>query len=87
MSHKYLFCFLRYDHHQKTFTDSVSSLIPGKPFVTKLSSAGLIYVHFGKKLIAQLIGKPETDVLTEKIVSSIKLTFFFKKKENIYAQI
>ena len=53
--------------------------MPGKPFVTKLSSAGLIYVHFGKKLIAQLIGKPETDELTERIVSTYhKITFFSK---------
>jgi len=61
----------RYDHHQKTFEDTVSSLLPEKPFVTKLSSAGLIYVHFGKKLIAQLIGKQEDHDLTEKIFDKV----------------
>jgi len=61
----------RYDHHQKTFVDTVSSLIPDKPFETKLSSAGLVYVHFGKKLIAQLIEKPEDHDLTEKIFDKV----------------
>jgi uncharacterized UPF0160 family protein len=37
----------RYDHHQRTFTTTLSEL----GFKTKLSSAGLIYKHFGRDLI------------------------------------
>jgi len=37
----------RYDHHQNTF----NTTFPNRP--TKLSSAGLVYMHFGKKIIAQ----------------------------------
>ncbi|ORY64927.1 putative UPF0160 protein C27H6.8 [Pseudomassariella vexata] len=43
----------RYDHHQRTF----STTFPGRP--TKLSSAGLVYMHFGKAIIAQQLSKPE----------------------------
>ncbi|XP_036863074.1 MYG1 exonuclease isoform X2 [Manis javanica] len=51
----------RYDHHQRSFTETMSSLLPGKPWQTKLSSAGLIYLHFGHKLLAQLLGTSEED--------------------------
>lgn len=61
----------RYDHHQKTFSDTMSSLMPGKPWTTKLSSAGLIYVHFGKKLIAQLTGQAETEPIIDKIYDKV----------------
>lgn len=36
----------RYDHHQNTFTETLS-----EDFKTKLSSAGLIYKHFGHEII------------------------------------
>ena len=39
----------------------MSSLSPGKPWQTKLSSAGLIYLHFGHKLLAQLLVTSEED--------------------------
>ncbi|KAL8718254.1 MAG: hypothetical protein Q9225_004592 [Loekoesia sp. 1 TL-2023] len=46
----------RYDHHQRTF----STTFPNRN--TKLSSAGLIYLHFGKAIIAQSTGlDPESD--------------------------
>lgn len=51
----------RYDHHQRSFTETMSSLAPGKPWQTKLSSAGLIYLHFGHRLLAQLLGTSEED--------------------------
>ncbi|CAN4082254.1 unnamed protein product [Withania somnifera] len=38
----------RYDHHQKGFEE-----IFGHGFTTKLSSAGLVYKHFGKEIIAK----------------------------------
>ena len=43
----------RYDHHQRTF----DATFPDRP--TKLSSAGLVYMHFGKAIIAQHLGIPE----------------------------
>jgi uncharacterized UPF0160 family protein len=43
----------RYDHHQRTF----DTTFPNRP--TKLSSAGLVYMHFGKAIIAQRLGVSE----------------------------
>jgi uncharacterized UPF0160 family protein len=41
----------RFDHHQRGFQE-----IFGHGFTTKLSSAGLVYKHFGKEVIATQIG-------------------------------
>ncbi|XP_067170281.1 MYG1 exonuclease [Apteryx mantelli] len=49
----------RYDHHQRSFTQSMRCLRPDKPWTTKLSSAGLIYCHFGSQILAGLLGLPE----------------------------
>ncbi|XP_040510782.1 MYG1 exonuclease [Gallus gallus] len=49
----------RYDHHQRSFTQSMQSLQPSKPWTTKLSSAGLVYCHFGSEILAGLLGQPE----------------------------
>eukprot|EP00268_Persea_americana_P047386 TRINITY_DN4935_c0_g1_i4.p1 TRINITY_DN4935_c0_g1~~TRINITY_DN4935_c0_g1_i4.p1 ORF type:complete len:375 (+),score=75.92 TRINITY_DN4935_c0_g1_i4:229-1353(+) len=38
----------RYDHHQKGFTE-----VFGHGFATKLSSAGLVYKHYGMEIIAK----------------------------------
>ncbi|KAI2623758.1 putative UPF0160 protein C27H6.8 [Xylaria nigripes] len=43
----------RYDHHQRTF----DTTFPDR--ATKLSSAGLVYMHFGKALIAQRLNQSE----------------------------
>jgi uncharacterized UPF0160 family protein len=55
----------RYDHHQRTFNTTFLD----RP--TKLSSAGLIYMHFGKAIIAQHLevpeDHPEVDILWMKI--------------------
>ncbi|KAI4267250.1 MAG: hypothetical protein L6R38_008333 [Xanthoria sp. 2 TBL-2021] len=55
----------RYDHHQRTF----DTTFPNKS--TKLSSAGLVYLHFGKAIIAQRTGlHPESediDILWRKL--------------------
>ncbi len=55
----------RYDHHQRTF----DTTFPTKS--TKLSSAGLVYLHFGKAIIAQRTGlNPESedvDILWKKL--------------------
>ncbi|KAF1987873.1 MYG1 protein-like protein [Aulographum hederae CBS 113979] len=55
----------RYDHHQRDF----STTFPARS--TKLSSAGLVYKHFGHAIIAQQTGldagSPDVNVLYEKI--------------------
>jgi uncharacterized UPF0160 family protein len=54
----------RYDHHQREFT----TVFPGHN--TKLSSAGLVYMHFGKDIISTVTGLPagpDLDILFEKI--------------------
>lgn len=47
----------RYDHHQKGFTETFSDAYP-----TKLSSAGLVYKHFGKRIIGELVQRDEETV-------------------------
>ncbi|XP_017875319.1 UPF0160 protein MYG1, mitochondrial isoform X2 [Ceratina calcarata] len=61
----------RYDHHMRDFKESVSTVIkkPGYDCKIKLSSAGLIYCHFGHEIIKQLI--PE--------LSDDKVEIIFKK--------
>ncbi|XP_043420003.1 MYG1 exonuclease isoform X3 [Prionailurus bengalensis] len=65
----------RYDHHQRSFTETMSSLSPGKPWQTKLSSAGLIYLHFGHKLLAQLLGTNEEDSMVGTIYDKMYENF------------
>jgi uncharacterized UPF0160 family protein len=43
----------RYDHHQRTFTTTFPS------HETKLSSAGLVYMHFGQAIISERPGLPK----------------------------
>lgn len=44
---------------RRSFTESMRSLRPDKPWSTKLSSAGLVYCHFGSQILAGLLGQPE----------------------------
>ncbi|OBZ81012.1 hypothetical protein A0J61_10939, partial [Choanephora cucurbitarum] len=46
----------RYDHHQRGFTETFDA-----EHKTKLSSAGLVYKHFGKEVIMNVLGKTEID--------------------------
>ena len=47
---------LRFDHHQRGFNQTFSD-----KFKTKLSSAGLVYKHYGKEIIVSSIGQKLTD--------------------------
>ncbi|KAL4706364.1 hypothetical protein ACJJTC_018463 [Scirpophaga incertulas] len=49
----------RYDHHQREFTGTLSSLRPelGSKYNIKLSSAGLIYTYYGENVIRQFAPK------------------------------
>ncbi|TPP63991.1 Metal-dependent protein hydrolase [Fasciola gigantica] len=48
---------LRFDHHQKGFTLTWSSFFDTGKWNVKLSSAGLIYVHFGKRVISLMTNR------------------------------
>ncbi|OZJ06797.1 hypothetical protein BZG36_00166 [Bifiguratus adelaidae] len=56
----------RYDHHQRGFEETFD-----KAHKTKLSSAGLVYKHFGHEIIAWELGLPmgndEVDLLYHKV--------------------
>ncbi|KAJ3118328.1 hypothetical protein HDU96_002485 [Phlyctochytrium bullatum] len=47
----------RYDHHQRGFNETFDAVHT----VTKLSSAGLVYKHFGREAVAQVLGWEEGD--------------------------
>lgn len=62
----------RFDHHQPTFSSTLSSIFPKKNFGNiKLSSAGLIYAHFGHKIISQLMDWPKDDPRTDKLFDTV----------------
>jgi len=65
----------RYDHHQKTFSHTMNSLDSKKKWVTKLSSAGLVYCYFGREIIAHLLGSKEDDKLVEKVFDKVYENF------------
>ena len=52
----------KFDHHQRGFEE-----IFGHGFVTKLSSAGLVYKHFGREIVARVLEFPQDDPRVEKI--------------------
>ncbi|KAF2142663.1 uncharacterized protein K452DRAFT_227027 [Aplosporella prunicola CBS 121167] len=60
----------RYDHHQREFNE----FFPGRS-ATKLSSAGLVYKHFGKEIIAQQTGlaidSEDAEILYQKLYDNI----------------
>jgi uncharacterized UPF0160 family protein len=59
----------RYDHHQRTF----DTTFPGRP--TKLSSAGLVYMHFGRDIIARRLGDGANDAHVDLLYRKIYENF------------
>ncbi|KAK1750808.1 metal-dependent protein hydrolase [Echria macrotheca] len=59
----------RYDHHQRSF----STTFPGRP--TKLSSAGLVYMHFGQEIIARRLAVPTDSETVSLIYTKIYESF------------
>ncbi|XP_065169004.1 MYG1 protein isoform X2 [Atheta coriaria] len=58
----------RFDHHQRDFNHTLSTVLPHiKNKNIKLSSAGLIYAHFGMQVISEVLKnqnfQPDTDCL------------------------
>ncbi|KAK4191154.1 metal-dependent protein hydrolase [Podospora australis] len=59
----------RYDHHQRSF----NTTFPER--ATKLSSAGLVYMHFGRQIIARRLGQPEDGEQVGLVWNKIYLSF------------
>lgn len=53
----------------------MKTLNPNKPWVTKLSSAGLVYLHFGQRVISQILKTKEEDDVTCKIYDKMYENF------------
>lgn len=53
----------------------MKTLNPNKPWVTKLSSAGLVYLHFGQRVISQILKTKVEDDVTRKIYDKIYENF------------
>jgi uncharacterized UPF0160 family protein len=62
----------RFDHHQREFTGTFS-----EKFKTKLSSAGLVYKHFGREILSNIINS-ETDPDQRDQVPAIVDSFYDK---------
>jgi len=76
----------RFDHHQKSFTHTFSSLRPEKSLWNiKLSSAGLVYVHFGRQVIEHIVKKltPTSKCVDEKLIDIL----YDKMYENFVKEI
>lgn len=50
----------RFDHHQSSFQDTYNS-----NYKTRLSSAGLVYKHFGSEIITSMVGNADSKVAAE----------------------
>ena len=62
----------RYDHHQREFDESMRSLSGGNyPWSTKLSSAGLVYFHFGHRILSLISSLALEDPNLEQIYCKI----------------
>ena len=60
----------RFDHHQRGFEE-----IFGHGFTTKLSSAGLVYKHFGREIVARVLDFSKDDPRVETIYLKTYKTF------------
>ncbi|XP_065347537.1 MYG1 exonuclease [Cloeon dipterum] len=67
----------RYDHHQRQFNETMKSLRPNKPFEIKLSSAGLVYCHYGEQILRDMIGK-DNEKLLDILFNKIYETFIME---------
>lgn len=53
----------RYDHHQRTFQHTMSTLSDELVGTVRLSSAGLVYHHFGKQVLEKILDSKEEDLI------------------------
>lgn len=73
----------RFDHHQSSFKDTLSTLRPDlkESSDIRLSSAGLIYVHYGEEIISEILKNDFKTVLTGSQLEAI-----FKKMYTSFIQ-
>lgn len=57
------------------FNESLHSLCPDRKFTTKLSSAGLVYFHFGHQVLAELTGTTADDKLVQTLYDKVYENF------------
>ncbi|KAG0586714.1 hypothetical protein KC19_2G111500 [Ceratodon purpureus] len=60
----------RYDHHQRGFDQNF-----GHGYVTKLSSAGLVYKHYGKEIVAKELGLSEDHPDVQRVFLAVYKSF------------
>ncbi|KAI9089596.1 metal-dependent protein hydrolase [Phlyctochytrium arcticum] len=60
----------RFDHHQRGFEETFDS-----NFDIKLSSAGLVYKHFGRRVVAKVLGFAEDDARVEIVYQKVYKDF------------
>jgi len=65
----------RYDHHQRSFDHSMSTLIPNAKWTTKLSSAGLVYLHYGHDVLKTIIASDVPEDTLNTIYSKVYESF------------
>ncbi len=69
----------RYDHHQRAFNAEHEDVTVGEGFDTKLSSAGLVYKYYGRRIVDQVrqaCGSPaEDEALARKIWAKVYAGF------------
>lgn len=64
----------RYDHHQKTFQHTLSTLRPelgDKWLKVRLSSAGLIYTYFGERVIREILKREKNVDVTDECLRKV----------------
>ncbi|CAG5053549.1 unnamed protein product [Parnassius apollo] len=73
----------RYDHHQREFNETLSTLKPelGERYKVKLSSAGLVYAYYGERVIRTV--EPKDAPLTDENLKVI----YKKVYENLIEEI
>nr|VZI38925.1 unnamed protein product [Spirometra erinaceieuropaei] len=65
----------RYDHGQPSFNLTIKDFHPHLEPVVKLSSAGLIYAHFGKRIISEIAGRLYSDADLETLFNQVYKSF------------
>ena len=53
----------------------MKSLCPSKKWTTKLSSAGLVYFHFGHNVIAEVTGRSADDAVVKMLFDKVYENF------------
>ncbi|KAG7212361.1 hypothetical protein KM043_012682 [Ampulex compressa] len=63
----------RYDHHMRDFNETVGTVIkkPGHNWDIKLSSAGLIYCHFGIEILREMLPKETSNEDIENVFKKV----------------